>query len=197
MSENICWIDTETGGLDPQKNALISFGGTLENKSGNGARFEFFINENMPLDPRALAVNGFTPEQVETFDAPAEAFSRFVELLKDFFQGEKFSFGGHQTHFDVAFLEAAMGRAGFTLPPHGYHLIDSSTVVHLFHTAGIFGATRPGLSDAHRLLAERFPMLMQPLNYTKAHSAQFDARMARDIVELASALLVLGWGVGA
>lgn len=71
-------LDIETGGLDPQKNALLSIG-AVDYDNGD----EFYIESRAmwqsQLDAKALEVNGFTLEQALDINKPTpiEAYIKF------------------------------------------------------------------------------------------------------------------------
>lgn len=103
------WIDTETGGLDPEKDALLSVA-LYDPIQG----IEFFSKIKPPvylqIHPEAAKINGYTPESWE--DAPSEKdvmnYVRGIISPYDFF-------GGANVEFDRGFLRAAFARSGLSL----------------------------------------------------------------------------------
>jgi DNA polymerase III epsilon subunit-like protein len=100
------WLDTETGGLDPQKYALLSIA-LYDPCQG----FEFYSKikpePGLLIDPQAARINGYNEEDWK--DTPREqdvlTYVRNIIYTYDFL-------GGANVHFDRMFLEAGFKRHG-------------------------------------------------------------------------------------
>lgn len=116
-------IDTETGGFDASRHALLSVA-AVDNEGGEA--FMGLINPNPEwlVEAQALEVNGLTLEFLEKNGRPER------EVLQDFklWLGERrFALlSGCNVAFDLVFLTAAFARCGLTWP--GYKLVDLQAV---------------------------------------------------------------------
>lgn len=99
----IAFTDLETGGLDPQQHDIIEFGVVIFNLHDFSVHetWSTKVKPTRPLDPEAVAVNGYTEE--EWVDAPtlAEAFQQYTDKTAGC------SLMAHNLHFDLGFLEEA------------------------------------------------------------------------------------------
>jgi DNA polymerase III alpha subunit (gram-positive type) len=111
------WLDTETTGLSPIINDVAQVAGIIEINRQTVETFcifsrpEDFIN----IDPKALAVNGLTIEQLQSF-APAElAYNQFNKILSKYVdinnQYDRLIPCGHCVNFDVDFVSAWSTKA--------------------------------------------------------------------------------------
>ena len=73
--KKILWVDTETTGTDPGKNGIIQLAGVLEINGHETTRFDFKIRPfaDDVIEDTALAVNGFTREELAGFMPPHDA----------------------------------------------------------------------------------------------------------------------------
>jgi DNA polymerase-3 subunit epsilon len=141
---NRIWIDTETTGLDPVKGEVIEIAIVTETVSpdGGGTVIESWSTKIAPeriedASPKALEVNGYTPEAW----AGAPTFAEVApEITRRLASGSVIA--GHNVGFDVGFIEAAFARigSGVRIP---YHKIDTVT---LAYAAWNGTGTGPGLS---------------------------------------------------
>lgn len=109
-----CYIDVETGGTDPVENPLLQISGMIEIISDKGTTMETFNWFIKPLDyekvdPKALAVNNLTLEQLEGFTSSKTIYSDFKSLLGRFIDPynpcDKLFFVGYNSHgFDMPFV---------------------------------------------------------------------------------------------
>ncbi len=104
-------IDVETTGTDPLKHSILSIGAVDSKYPGERFSEECRAWSGAHIDPDALAVNGFSREEVvsPTKQTEAElvsAFFRWLELR------EEITPAGQNPLFDLGFLQAAAYRAG-------------------------------------------------------------------------------------
>jgi DNA polymerase-3 subunit epsilon len=159
----LAFIDTETTGLDPVRNEVIEVAILREWPDG---RTDEWCSKIKPVNietahPKALEVNGYTPEAWE--DAPTfeTLAAELCERLDDCV------LVGHNVSFDHAFLQEGLKKVGNTtrLP---YHKIDTVTLV--FEHLVPKGCTSMSLDRVREFLG---------WSKDGAHTALVDARDCR------------------
>jgi len=120
------WLDTETTGLNPNLNDIIEIAIIRVELDGTERVMATRIKMERPENahPRALEVNGYTPEAWLTAWAPADVWQHINQsrLLHDCIVA------GHNAKFDTAFLNATFERHGMKLRTD-YHVYDTCTLV--------------------------------------------------------------------
>lgn len=120
-------VDIEASGVDYQKNSIVSAGALdLENPE-NRFYMECRIWDGAHIEDAALAVCGFTREQITDPSKPSEA-----DLVHAFIDwglkvGER-TFAGQNVSFDRDYLQAAARRAGHTDWPFAHRTLDTHTL---------------------------------------------------------------------
>ena len=141
---NRLWIDTETTGLDPVKGEIIEIALVTEtvNADGGGTIIESWSTKIAPeriedADPKALQVNGYTPEAWAGAPTFAEVADQIALRL-----ASASAICGHNVGFDLVFLGAAFVRLGrdVRIP---YHKLDTVTLAYAAWNGNGAG---PGLS---------------------------------------------------
>ena len=101
----IIFIDTETGGVNPEKAALIQLSGIIRIDKKDVEKFNFYIKpfENSEVTEKALEVQGRTLEKLKTDKFIVAGYNvRFdVDILKAFFQR-------HGNNFLFSYLDSSM-----------------------------------------------------------------------------------------
>lgn len=106
-------LDTETTGLYPDQGHRIVEIGCVEliNHVANDRHFHVYINPERPMDADAEAVHGLT----DGFLADKPVFTEIVDGFLTFIGDAPLVI--HNAAFDIGFLNAELGRAGYpTLP---------------------------------------------------------------------------------
>jgi len=115
----ILYIDTETTGLDPKRNAVIQLAGTI---SADGITEDFDIRvaprEGAIIEPGAMAKNGSTLDQIKSYPSSATSYKAFVDLLSKYVNKhdtkDKYHFVGYNSNFDMDFIRAWFEQNGDT-----------------------------------------------------------------------------------
>jgi len=115
----LCFIDTETTGLDPQKNGLIQIAGKLILLGANNENIlddVFSFNYKVKpfsgdiIEDQALSVNKTTKEEIATFTEPNVIYHQFSDELCKYVdkynKADKFFFVGYNARFDYDFMRA-------------------------------------------------------------------------------------------
>lgn len=109
--KKILWNDLETGGTDPQKNAVLQIAAVIEIDGKIVDQFESKVQPypGRTVEPKALEVTGFTMQQVATFPSPFEVYQKFDAFLNKYGQrgnkAERFIMAGYNNQFDCDFLQ--------------------------------------------------------------------------------------------
>ena len=116
----IIFIDTETGGVNPEKAALIQLSGIIRIDKKDVEKFNFYIKpfENSEVNEKALEVQGRTLDELKTekYIEEKEVYKQFINLLDKYIdkydKTDKFIVAGYNVRFDVDILKALFQRHG-------------------------------------------------------------------------------------
>ena len=143
----IIFIDTETGGVNPEKAALIQLSGIIRIDKKDVEKFNFFIKpfENSEVNEKALEVQGRTLEELKTekYLEEKEVYKQFVNLLDKYVdkydKTDKFIVAGYNVRFDVDMLKAFFQRHGnnFLFSYLDSSMLDPLYSIRLLQVAGI------------------------------------------------------------
>jgi DNA polymerase-3 subunit epsilon len=126
--KRLAFIDTETTGLDPSRHEVIDFAAVIRSADGSTERVSFKIRpEHLErADPKALEVNGYTPEGWAGAISQEEGARRMLDALNGCV------IVGHNVGFDLDFIKATVTRhdkAGARKLP--YHKVDTVTLAYV------------------------------------------------------------------
>ena len=166
-------VDVETGGFDAQRHALLEISaviirmrpdGNLEPSAPLAAHVLPFVGAE--IDPRALAFNGIDPDHPFRDAVPEhEALARVLVPIRKALKStgcNRAVLVGHNAHFDLGFLKAAVERTGFKRNPfHAFSVFDTVTLGGL-----MFGQT---------VLARAAQAAGLGWKNSEAHSAIYDS----------------------
>lgn len=117
----ICYIDTETTGLDPEKNGIIQISGMIEIDTkivGDPFDFKIMPYSGDEIEDRALATSYTKREHLHEpeYQNPALIKHVFLNILgkhvAKFDKTDKFTFIGYNARFDMDFLREWFLKAG-------------------------------------------------------------------------------------
>ena len=119
----ICFVDTETTGLDKSRHEIIEIAIIV----WNGGQLKVYNERLLPMhiataDPKALEINGYTPSG--WIDAPT--FGEQAQTIADLLCGNIIV--GHNIQFDMGFIEKQLRSACIPIPR--YRTVDTCTLVH-------------------------------------------------------------------
>lgn len=166
-------VDVETAGFDAQRHALLEIAaviirmrpdGTLEPAAPLACHVLPFVGSE--IDPRALAFNGIDPDHpFRDAVAEHEALARILVPIRKALKStgcNRAILVGHNAHFDLGFLAAAVERTGFKRNPfHAFSVFDTVSLAGL-----MFGQT---------VLAKAAQAAGLGWKNSEAHSAIYDA----------------------
>jgi ribonuclease T len=172
-------VDVETGGFDPQTDALLEIAAVLLAMDERGClhRQKTLAHHVLPfpganLDPEALAFNGIDPyhpfrNAISELDTLKSIFSAVSKAIKE--NGcNRAILVGHNAFFDLGFLNAAVKRNNIKRNPfHPFSSFDTATLGGV-----IFGQT---------VLARAVQAAGIAWDSNEAHSAIYDAERTADL----------------
>lgn len=172
-------VDVETGGFNPQTDALLEIAavrlqldenGWLSPRETHAAHVEPFPGAN--LDPKALEVTGINLNHplriaLSESDALHKIFKPIRQDLKD--TGcTRAILVGHNASFDLSFLNAAVSRTGVKRNPfHPFSQFDTVSLA--------------GLAYGQTVLARAVQAAGLAWDDSEAHSAIYDAERTADL----------------
>lgn len=114
----IIYLDTETTGLDKDKNDIIQVAGIIEI---NGVQKEGFNILCQPFDytsisPEALKIQNRTVVDLQSYNPPQRGYEEFIKILSKyvdkFDRQDKFYLAGQNIKFDLDFLHSWAKKCG-------------------------------------------------------------------------------------
>jgi len=108
----IIYIDTETTGLDKEKNDIIQVAGIIEIDGVEKERFNLlcqpFNYDN--ISDEALSIQHRTIEDLKGYKTPQETYKEFISIISRyvdrFNKNDKFYVAGQNVRFDLEFLHS-------------------------------------------------------------------------------------------
>ncbi len=172
-------VDVETGGFDPDRHALLEIAVAPVGMDSDGllspgpvTSTHVIPYEGSELDPRSLAVNGIDPHH------PLRAARQERAALDYVFKPVRAALAasgcqrailvGHNAHFDLAFLNAAIRRCGYRRNPfHTFSVLDTASLA--------------GLAYGQTVLSRALQAAGLEWNGRDAHSARYDVERAGEL----------------
>src|SRR5436190_10501026 len=152
-------IDTETTGLDPQDGHRIVEIACLElvHHVPTGRKFHRYVNPERDMPADAMAVHGLDA----AFLAGHQPFAAIADELAEFLAGDRLVI--HNAEFDLAFLNAELGRLG--RGPLAHPFVDTLAVAR---------RRFPGAPASLDALCRRFAI---DLSLRDKHGAEIDCSL--------------------
>ena len=164
-------VDIETGGFDPELNAILEIAITLieenDNKFVVGETYRHHINpfknsiiEKESLEFTKIKLDHPLRNAIEEKDAIKDIF-KIINKVKNKYECSRAILVGHNAHFDKSFLDAAIKRNNIKRTPfHKFSVIDTVS----------FGV----LATGQTVLARICDKLDIDYDNDQAHSAAYD-----------------------
>jgi DNA polymerase III epsilon subunit-like protein len=141
MNNRILFIDTETGGINPDQNSLLSIGLVIWEDKKIVDQKEFFIrHETFHITPGAMEINKINLQEFLKFaKEPDLVLVELMEFLKKYFHNDfPITLGGHNTNFDIGFLKSFLTKYEIDFNKYfSYRFIDTASILKYLYYAGI------------------------------------------------------------
>ena len=172
-------VDVETGGFNCRTDALLEVAAVLieiddEGEMSRGETIRYHVKpfEGANLEEASLAVNGIDPYHplrpaIDERDALQRVF-REVRLAVRENRCSRAVLVGHNAHFDLGFMNAAVERSKIKRNPfHPFSCFDTATLC--------------GVAYGQTVLARAAIAAGLGWDETQAHSASYDAEVTADL----------------
>jgi DNA polymerase III subunit epsilon len=140
MPDRLLFIDTETGGLDPDKNSLLSLAMVIWEDREILDSMEVLINDGvLSVTEEALSVNKIDIEKhKQSAVSSSRAMDEILSFIRKYFpQQRKITLAGHNVHFDAAFLRSFFSANNKDFNEFFSHrIIDTSSILYYLYLAG-------------------------------------------------------------
>jgi len=140
----VFYCDTETTGLNPQKNDIIQLDYIIE--IDNQIREKGSINvqpfDYNNIEASALATHQISVEQMKTFNSPQTVYNQIIGILNKYInkydRNDKFIPAGFNVKFDIEFLQNFFMKNGdkYYGSYFDYHFIDAMALLFIKRYAG-------------------------------------------------------------
>jgi DNA polymerase III epsilon subunit-like protein len=123
-------LDVESSGTEAHKHSIVSIGALDFSNPSNRLYEECRVWDGAHIMDEALAVNGFTKEQIT--DPSKQSEGELVHRFLDWSEGlAERTFVGQNVSFDRDFVKYAAERAGRTVWPFAFRTIDTHTLCYM------------------------------------------------------------------
>src|ERR1700722_5056851 len=160
-------LDTETTGLEVEQDHRVIEIGCVElfNRRLTGRSFHRYLNPERDIDEGALEVHGLSREQLAKEPRFADIRAEFLDFVRD---AELII---HNAAFDVAFLDAELGRLADGAPA-------LSAVCRILDSLALARQMHPGQRNSLDALCRRYSVDNSHRDY---HGALLDARLLAEV----------------
>jgi len=172
-------VDVETGGFNSNTDALLEVAAVLLEMDDEGLlrrsetiRYHVKPFEGANLEPASLAVNGIDPHHplrpaIDERDALQRVFREVRRSVREN-RCSRAVLVGHNAHFDLGFMNAAVERSSIKRNPfHPFSCFDTATAC--------------GIGFGQTVLARAVIAAGLEWDESQAHSAAYDAEMTAEV----------------
>lgn len=139
MPGRLLFIDTETGGLDPDKHSLLSIAMVIWEDSKIIDSMEILVNDGiLSVTREALSINKIDLEEHKRSAVSSSlAMDEILLFIGKHFPGQgKITLAGHNVHFDADFLKRFFSSNNQNFSKYFSHrIIDTSSILHYLYLA--------------------------------------------------------------
>ena len=163
----LLFVDTETGGINPQKHSLLSVGLVAWEDHEIVAEKEILLtNTVIQFTPEALGINNIDfKSHFRNAVSPVKAKEIIIDFCAENFPNdEKITIAGHNVNFDVGFLKKLLGQNYNKIFSH--RTLDTSSVLKFLFVSKLLDEDLSSSDKAFDFFG---------VNIEKRHSALGDA----------------------
>jgi len=177
--EKLLFIDTETTGLDSDKNDIIQVAGIIEINKEVKEEFNFNVQPKNwdTIEESALKVNKITLEEMKLFPTLDDTHSKLIKVFEKYInrydKNDKFTVIGQNISFDTKFLRSFFKNCNdkYFGSFINFKEIDLMTLTWWLNSIGLIDVANLKLEDTAKSLGFTYD----------AHNALEDVRMTRKV----------------
>jgi DNA polymerase III subunit epsilon len=171
IPDKILFIDTETGGLNPDFHSLLSIGVAVWQNKTIIDQTEILINDGkLNVSEQAMQINQIDlNEHVKSALTPLQALEALESFTARHFDIsiQKITLAGHNVHFDVSFLKKLLAQNGREYHKiFSHRFLDTSPILYYLFLSGKLKQKATSSQEAFDLFS---------ITVDKRHSALGDA----------------------
>ena len=155
MKDRLLFIDTETGGLNPDKHSLLSFAMVVWEDMEIIDSKEILINDGqLAATEEALSINKIDiGKHKEIAISSSEAIEEITFFIRKYFPEQKnITLVGHNVHFDTSFLKTFLSKNNKNFNSFFSHrIIDTSSILYYLYLTGQIKQKAISSDDAFKL----------------------------------------------
>ncbi|GGZ94427.1 ribonuclease T [Ignatzschineria ureiclastica] len=172
-------VDVETGGVNPRTDALLEIAAVIVDMNDQGiltpvksAVAHIEPEKGLLLNPESMKINGIKLDNPFRFAvSEKEGLKKIFQLVRETLKEKgctRAILVGHNAHFDLAFLNAAIERTGIKNSPfHPFSVIDTVSLA--------------GLAYGQTVLARAIAAAGIDWDHSQAHSALYDTEKTAEL----------------
>jgi DNA polymerase-3 subunit epsilon len=157
--DKILFIDTETGGVDPNKDSLLTIGLEVwsKNKVFPEGKLHILIKQDKYIvNGKAMDINGIDlAKHHKKAVSHMKAIEQILDFINDYFgdscerNGEKITLGGHNINFDVNFLKKFLLNNNIKFHKiFDYRFVDTAGLLKTLYLGGKIDKPIKSLDEA-------------------------------------------------
>ncbi len=130
---NVLFVDTETGGVDPKETSLLSIGLVIWHNKKIVDKKEILLKEDIiKITPEAFKINKIDLNEItEKGRCSKDAINDILEFSKNHFSSKSLiPLGGHNTNFDANFIKYLFRNSNMNFNKYfSYRYIDTASIL--------------------------------------------------------------------
>jgi DNA polymerase III subunit epsilon len=179
IPDKVLFIDTETGGLNPDFHSLLSIGVAVWQNSTIVDKLEILINDGvLNVTEQAMQINQINLEEHRNVAvSPLQALEQLEAFTtRHFDNSQKITLGGHNVHFDVSFLKKLLAKNGREYHKiFSHRFLDTSPILYYLYLSGKIKQKATSSQEAFDLFG---------IHVDKRHSALGDALATAELFNM-------------
>jgi DNA polymerase III subunit epsilon len=180
--DRILFIDTETGGIDPQKHSLLSIGLVVwEPNKGILDSIQILIKSSeYIITKEAQNINKFDRETHDmTALKPQVVIECMINFIRKYFEeNQAIPLAGHNTQFDINFLKRFLDENGRSFGSiFSHRIIDTYSILRYLYYCGRIDQNIASSSEAFRFFNIQVDSRHTALGDAIATAKLFEAMM--------------------
>ncbi len=140
MSNNrLLFIDTETGGVEPEEHSLLSLGIIVWENGKTIFEDETYIKDTVyKVTAQALAINNIDISYIDKIGLDKQEVVQKIKGIKErYFSNRIMTVAGHNVAFDVSFLKQLYKSNGYSfMDDFSHRVVDTSSILQFLYYAG-------------------------------------------------------------